>query len=90
MQALETPANGIAHGCIDSLVALGVARTFQNIGLFERADGFVKALNGSTFARSFFGNPDIRCSASKRLGNNQARMAQMRHGRWVNASDFVQ
>ena len=66
-----------------------VVRTADKAGPNLSTDSFVKALESSTFPRSFLGTPEISFSASKRLGNNQARVAQIRNGRWVNVTDFV-
>ena len=44
---------------------------------------------GSSFARSFLGTPEVSFSPTKHLGNQQARIAQIRNGRWVNVSDFL-
>ena len=66
-----------------------VVRTADKAGPNLSTDSFVKALEGSTFPRSFLGTPEVSFSATKRLGNNQARIAQIRGGRWVNVTDFV-
>ena len=64
-------------------------KTADKAGPNLSTDSFVKALEGSTFPRSFLGTPEISFSATKRLGNNAARIAQIRNGRWVNVTDFV-
>jgi branched-chain amino acid transport system substrate-binding protein len=66
-----------------------VVRAAEKAGPNLSTDTFVAALEGSNFPRSFLGTPEVSFSASKRLGNNQARIAQIRNGRWVNVSDFV-
>ena len=66
-----------------------VIRTLDKAGPALSTDAFVKALESSTFPRSFLGTPEISFSASKRLGNSSARVAQIKGGRWVNVSDFV-
>ena len=66
-----------------------VIRTLDKAGPALTTDAFVKALESSTFPRSFLGTPEISFSASKRLGNSSARVAQIKGGRWVNVSDFV-
>jgi len=66
-----------------------VVRTLDKAGPALSTDSFIKALEGSTFPRSFLGTPEVSFSASKRLGNSQARIAQIRNGRWVNVTDFV-
>lgn len=52
-------------------------------------DSFVKALEASTFPRSFLGTPDYSFGPAKRLGNSQSRIAQIQNGRWVSVSEFV-
>ena len=64
-------------------------RTVEKAGPDLSTDSFVKALESSTFAPSFLGSPEISFTASKRLGNSQCRLAQIRDGRWVTVSDFV-
>jgi branched-chain amino acid transport system substrate-binding protein len=64
-------------------------KTLEKTGPNLSTDSFVKALETSTFPRSFLGTPDISFGPQKRLGNNQARIAQILNGRWVNVSDFV-
>ena len=44
---------------------------------------------GSNFARSFLGTPAVSFSPTQHLGNQQARIAQIRNRRWVNVSDFL-
>ena len=64
-------------------------RSLDKVGPQPSADGFVKALESSSFARSFLGTPEVSFSPTKHLGNQQARIAQIRNGRWVNVSDFL-
>ena len=64
-------------------------KTAEKAGANLSTDSFVKALESSTFPRSFLGTPEISFGPQKRLGNNQARIAQIQNGRWVNVTDFV-
>ena len=64
-------------------------KTLEKTGANLTTDAFVKALESSTFPRSFLGTPDISFGPKKRLGNSQARIAQIQNGRWVNVTDFV-
>ena len=64
-------------------------KTAEKAGADLTTDSFVKALESSTFPATFLGTPEFSFSASKRLGNSQCRLAQIRNGRWVNVSDFV-
>ena len=52
-------------------------------------DSLVKVLEGTTYTRSFMGNPEYSWSPTKRLGNNQVRLSQIQSGRWNNESDFL-
>lgn len=64
-------------------------KTLEKVGPNLSADAFSKTLESSTFARTFLGTPEISFGPQKHLGNNQARIAQIQNGRWVNVSDFV-
>ena len=66
-----------------------VVRTLDKTGPNLSADAFVKALETSTFPRSFLGTSEYSFGPQKRLGNNQSRIAQIQNGRWVNISDFI-
>ena len=66
-----------------------VVKTATKAGANLTTDGFVAALETSTFPRSFLGTPDISFGPQKRLGNNQVRLAQIQNGRWANVSDFL-
>ncbi len=64
-------------------------KTLEKTGPALTTDNFLKALESSTFPRSFLGTPDISFGPKKHLGNSQARIAQAQNGRWVNVTDFV-
>jgi branched-chain amino acid transport system substrate-binding protein len=64
-------------------------KTLEKTGPNLTTDNFIKALESSTFPRSFLGTPDISFGPKKHLGNSQARIAQAQNGRWVNVTDFV-
>ena len=40
--------------------------------------------------RDFFGSPEYRFSAQDHLGNRPGRLAQIRDGRWVILTDYLQ
>lgn len=52
-------------------------------------DTFVKAMETTNFQPDIFGTPAMKYTATKRLGNDQSRMAQIRNGRWVKVTDFL-
>ena len=58
-----------------------VVRTLDKTGPGLNVDGFVKALETSTFPRSFLGTSEYSFGPQKRLGNNQSRIAQIRNRR---------
>ncbi len=64
-------------------------KTAEKAGANLTTDTFIKALESTTFPRSFLGTPDISFGPKKHLGNSQARIAQIQNGRWVNVTDFV-
>ena len=64
-------------------------KTLDKTGPGLTTDSFIKALESSTFPRTFLGTPDISFGPKKHLGNSQARVAQAQNGRWVNVTDFV-
>lgn len=64
-------------------------KTLEKTGASLTTDSFIKALESSSFPRTFLGTPDISFGPKKHLGNSQARIAQAQNGRWVNVTDFV-
>ena len=64
-------------------------KTVDKAGPALTTDSFVKALESSTFPRSFLGTPEYSFGPKKRLGNSESRIAQIQSGRWVTVSDFI-
>ena len=64
------------------------AKAAEKAGPNLTIDSLVKALETNPYPRTFFGNPEISFSATKRMGQDQARIAQIKNGRWANVSDF--
>jgi branched-chain amino acid transport system substrate-binding protein len=52
-------------------------------------DSFVKTMEGMTFNRDMFGNPEMTFSPSRHLGNRFSRLSQLQDGRWRVVSDYV-
>ncbi len=65
------------------------AKAAENAGANLTADSLVKALETHPYPRTFFGNPELAWSATKRLGQEQARIARIQNGRWTIVGDFV-
>jgi branched-chain amino acid transport system substrate-binding protein len=65
------------------------ARAADKAGPNLTVDALVKALEANGYPRTFFGNPEIAWTATKRMGQDQARIAQIRNGRWANVTEFA-
>jgi len=52
-------------------------------------DSFIKAMDSMTFEPDMFGSPKSSYTATKRLGNDQSRLSQIKDGKWVVVSDYV-
>lgn len=65
------------------------ARAAEKAGPNLSSDSLVKALEDNGYPRTFFGNPEIHWTASKRMGQDQARIAQIQNGRWTNVTDYT-
>ena len=61
----------------------------QKAGPTLTTDTFVKAMDTMTFEADMFGSPRSTYSATKRLGNDQSRMSQIKDGKWVVVSDYM-
>ena len=51
---------------------------------------FVAAMESLHTARDFFGSPEYRFSAQDHRGNRLRRLAQIRDGRWVILTDYLE
>jgi branched-chain amino acid transport system substrate-binding protein len=71
-----------------SLMVDMFAKAAEKAGPNLTIDALVKSLETNPYPRTFFGNPEISFSPTKRMGQDQARLAQIRNGRWANASEF--
>jgi branched-chain amino acid transport system substrate-binding protein len=65
------------------------ARAAEKAGPNLTSDTLVKALEEHGYPRTFFGNPEIAWTPTKRMGQDQARIAQIRNGRWANVTDYT-
>jgi len=65
------------------------AKAAEKAGPNLTTESFVKALENTTYPRTFLGSPDYNWTPTTRLGNTQMRIAQIQNGRWTNVSDFV-
>jgi branched-chain amino acid transport system substrate-binding protein len=51
-------------------------------------DSFVKTMDAMSFEPDMFGGARSTYTATKRLGNDQSRLSQIRDGKWVVVSDY--
>jgi branched-chain amino acid transport system substrate-binding protein len=61
----------------------------QKAGPNLTTDSFVKAMDTMTFEPDMFGSPKSSYTATKRLGNNQSRLSQIKDGKWVVVQDYA-
>ena len=52
-------------------------------------DSFIKAMDSTTLPPDMFGAPEMSFSPTKHLGSNQARISQIRNGRWQVVSGYA-
>ena len=52
-------------------------------------DSFIKALDSSTFPADMFGGDQLTFNATKHLGSNKSRLSQIKDGKWVVITGYV-
>ncbi len=52
-------------------------------------DSFIQAMDSITIPPNIFGSPEMRFSATDRLGNKSPRLSQIQNGKWKVVSDYV-
>ena len=65
------------------------AKVAQKAGPNLTTDSFIKVMDTMTFEPDMFGAPKSNYTATKRLGNDQSRLSQIKDGKWVVVSDYV-
>ena len=65
------------------------SRAAEKAGPNLTVDALVKSLENNPYPRTYLGNPELSWSATKRMGQDQARVAQIQGGRWVNVTEFT-
>jgi len=73
-----TVFSGYGYFILDTFV-----RVAQAAGVALSNERFIQTLDGMRIPASFFGTPEMRFGPDKRLGNDVARLSQIRAGRWV-------
>ena len=61
----------------------------QKAGPNLTTDTFVKTMDTMTFEPDMFGGARSTFTATKRLGNDQSRLSQIKDGKWVVVSDYL-
>jgi len=64
------------------------AKAAEKAGANLTSESLVKALETQPYPRSFLGTPELAWSPTKRMGQDQARLARIQDGRWVNVSEY--
>lgn len=64
-------------------------KTLRKTGPTLSTDGFIKAMDLSTFPSDSFGSPKMTYGPNKRLGTEAMRLSQIVDGRWKVVSDYV-
>ena len=72
-----------------SMIVDVFAKAAEKAGPNLTVDSLVKSLETNPYPRTFFGNPELAWSPTKRMGQDQARIAQIRNGRWANVTEFA-
>lgn len=65
------------------------AKVAQKVGTNLTTDSFIKVMDTTTFEPDMFGSPKSNYTATKRLGNDQSRLSQIKDGKWVVVSDYA-
>ena len=64
-------------------------RAAQKAGPNLTTDSFIKAMDSMTIPPDMFGSAEMTFSATKRLGNDSARLSQIQDGKWKVVSDYL-
>ena len=64
------------------------AQAATKAGAGLSTDSFIKVMDTMTFPRDMFGAPEMKFSATRRLGNEHSRLSQLVDGRWKVISDY--
>ena len=67
-----------------------VLETAEKTGKNLTTEGFIKALDSSTFPADMFGGDQMTFTPTKHLGSNKSRLSQIKDGKWVVISGYVE
>ena len=77
------------YGVYGSMLIDIFAKAAEKAGANLTVDSMVASLERNGYPRTFFGNPEIAWTATKRMGQDQARIARIQNGRWTVVGEFV-
>jgi branched-chain amino acid transport system substrate-binding protein len=61
----------------------------QKTGPNLTTDNFIKAMDSMTIPPDMFGSPQLKYSATQRLGSDLSRLSQIQDGKWKVISEYV-
>jgi len=67
-----------------------VLKTAEKAGKNLTTEAFIKALDSSTFPPDMFGGDQMTFTPTKHLGSNKSRLSQIKDGKWVVISGYVE
>jgi branched-chain amino acid transport system substrate-binding protein len=71
------------YGSVDAFI-----RAAQKAGPNLSTESFIKAMDTMVIPPDMFGSAEMTFSPQKRLGNNSARLSQIRDGKWKVVTDY--
>ena len=77
------------YGVYGSMLIDIFSKAAEKAGANLTVDSMVASLERNGYPRTFFGNPEIAWTATKRMGQDQARIARIQNGRWTVVGEFV-
>ena len=93
----STLGRGVLFASVPVLVYQGAitladlfVRTAEATGPELTQEAFARTLERMQFSRDYFGSPSYRFTPEDHLGNRHGRLAQIRDGRWVLISDYLE
>lgn len=81
----EDPAMHSVYGYSNADMLI---KALEKAGPNLTTDTLIAALEQTKFPSDMFGSPEMTFTATKRLGSNRSRLAEIRNGRWVTISDY--
>lgn len=80
--------DAVVHSVYGYYIADAFVLAADKAGQNLTTDSLIAAIEGTVFPTDIFGSSEMTFSATKRLGSNRVRFAQIRNGRWVTTSNY--